>query len=291
MEQRPLAPSRIISAHEPSVVAVLVRELALLYAQGLALGDADPLRILNVQTPPKFDPRSREWGVGQREDGDYVLVVCHEGEVEWSLFPGILPLAHSHPYEVGFVNAAVGAGNLQHDVAFGQGIHLLNLINELLTLPAGVVDYTASLTRLLPSNQDIRANYAVGGRLGLRELLFTPYRYDSHQGTLSIDPAHPGLVITFGPALGVRRQTIPEVIAGYHEVVSLFVSPIAIGYGLPNHLTQIWSGWLTCGWADQAGGMALCSAPPPGRAQSASRPEVEEAVSRMGRKIPPSAMP
>jgi hypothetical protein len=291
MEQRPLAPSRVISAHEPSVVAVLVRELALLYAQGLALGDEDPLKILKVQTPPQFDPRSREWGVGQREDGgDYVLVVCHEGEVDWSLFPGILPLAHSHPYEVGFVTAEHGAGNLDHDVAFRQGIHLLNLINELLTTP-GVVEYTASLTRLVPSNQDIRANYAVGGRLGLRELLFTPYRYDPHRGTLSIDQAHPGLVITFGPALGVRQQTIPEVIRGYQEVVGLFVSPIAIGYGLPNHLTQVWSGWLRCGWADQAGGMALSSAPPPERARAASRPEVEEAVSRMGRKIPPSAIP
>jgi hypothetical protein len=290
MEQRPLAPSRVISANKPSVVAVLVRELALLYAQGLALGDMDPLRILDVQTPPDFDPRSREWGVGRREDGQYVLVVCHEGEVEWSLFPGILPLAHSHPYEVRFVTATGGVGNLQHDVAFGQGIHLLNLINEL--LPAdGVVEFTAALPRLVPSNQDIRANYAVGGRLGLPELLFTPYRYDSEKGTLSIDKRHPGLVITFGPALGVRRETIPERIRGYQEVVSLFVSPIAIGYGLPNHLTQVWSGWLRCGWADQAGGMSLSSAPPPERAQAASRPEVEEAVVKMGRTIPPSAMP
>lgn len=64
----------------------------------LAAGEPQALRVLGIEPPRGFDPRTTEWGLGRRtSDGAIVLVRGGKGEVAWSHFPGIEPLAHSHP--------------------------------------------------------------------------------------------------------------------------------------------------------------------------------------------------
>jgi hypothetical protein len=271
------------------VVSVLTPELALLYAQSLALGDRGPLDLLEVATPSSFNPATREWGVGQRENGEHILVIGQQGEVDWRLFPRVLPIAHSHPFEPTFVASNDAAPVLEHDVPFRKGIQLVALINELLA-NGGVVEFARALTRLLPSNQDVRSNYRAGGEYGQEELLFTPYRFDVQQGILTVAATSPGILVHFGPALGVRSQDIPIQIRGYQEIVSQFIAPVRIGHGPPKGSVELWRGWLSCGWTDQAG-MTMSANPPPNHAQARRRMQVEAAVRAMGRTIPDSVVP
>ena len=64
----------------------------------LVFGEAEALRLMGIEPPPGFDPRTTEWGLGRRKsDGEVVLVRGDAGEVNWGHIPEIEPLAHSHP--------------------------------------------------------------------------------------------------------------------------------------------------------------------------------------------------
>jgi hypothetical protein len=290
-QQHPTVPIDL-PLDKPSVVAVLVRELAVLYAQGMALGDSAPLDVLGLHRPTTFDPSTREWGVGMRGDHHYSLVVSNQGDVDWKLFPDLLAIAHSHPRDLAFVHATDDGPNLQNDVRFSHGIQVTNLLNELLALGVNaVVDHARAMTHLMPSNQDVRANYRTGGEYGQEELLFVPYRYDVTAGTMSLIAPNPAIVVHFGPALGVRQTVLPTPLRGYSDIVSQFISPIRIGYGVPSKPTLLWKGWLQCGWGDASAGMTLAGNQPPMFANAKSRKEIEAEVKLMGIKIPDHITP
>jgi hypothetical protein len=275
--------------NQPSVIATLLTELAMLYAQGLALGQNEPLDILGLQRPPHFQTATREWGVGGLDAHHCALVISNQGDVDWKLFPQCLPLAHSHPIDAGFVNAGAGAGLLNHDVGFNQGIDLLALIGELIQLPSPVVDFSAALTRIVPSNQDVRANYRLSADHAIEEVLFLPYRYHVANGTLSLGANDPGLMVHFGPVLGIPKA-IPQQIGSYSDIVTSFIAPIRISHGIPKAPVQIWTGWLQCGWGDQ-GGMTLSAGQPASFGAARTRTAIEDAVKQAGVQIPVSALP
>ena len=68
----------------------------------LANGKTDSLPQLGIEVPPGFDPTKNEWGLGRRTDVatgqvSYVLIKGEDGAVNWEGFPGVEPIAHSHP--------------------------------------------------------------------------------------------------------------------------------------------------------------------------------------------------
>jgi hypothetical protein len=68
----------------------------------LADGKTSSLGLLGIEVPPGFDPTKNEWGLGRRVDvttGEvsYVLIKGEDGAVNWEGFPGVEPIAHSHP--------------------------------------------------------------------------------------------------------------------------------------------------------------------------------------------------
>ncbi|WP_224367838.1 eCIS core domain-containing protein [Hyalangium versicolor] len=60
-------------------------------------GDPEGFRVLGVEMPEGFDPRTVEWGLGQLPDGSFIVIRGHGGYVDWAPFPGVKPVAHSHP--------------------------------------------------------------------------------------------------------------------------------------------------------------------------------------------------
>ncbi len=77
-------------------------ETAFKVLRDLADGKTSSLGLLGVEVPPGFDPTKNEWGLGRRVDvatGEvsYVLIKGEDGAVNWEGFPGVEPIAHSHP--------------------------------------------------------------------------------------------------------------------------------------------------------------------------------------------------
>ena len=86
----------------------------------LAAGDRSALKNLGLEKLPKgFDPRSVEWGLGVLPDGKYVIVRGDAGVVDWTPFPEVRALAHSHPYRASKVLKADGGE---------VGIHILDMV-------------------------------------------------------------------------------------------------------------------------------------------------------------------
>ncbi|HWO20083.1 MAG TPA: hypothetical protein VNO30_14955 [Kofleriaceae bacterium] len=95
----------------------------------LARGDRRALAELGVSALPKgFDPRGVEWGLGRLPDGTYVLVRGHHGEVDWSPFPEVVPIAHTHSLRHDKLLAADGGTPGIHidDLALGRGANAQN---------------------------------------------------------------------------------------------------------------------------------------------------------------------
>ena len=63
----------------------------------LAVGDASAFAALGVKTPKGYDSRTNEWGLGEMPDGTFIIIRGEGLAVDWSPFPGVRPIAHSHP--------------------------------------------------------------------------------------------------------------------------------------------------------------------------------------------------
>ncbi len=61
----------------------------------LAAGDTAAVAELGIDLKGKST--EVEWGLGRQWDGKIVVVIGAHGDIDWSKFPGIQPLAHSHP--------------------------------------------------------------------------------------------------------------------------------------------------------------------------------------------------
>ena len=76
-------------------------ETAVRIMRDLADGRTDSLRELGIEVPQGFDPTKNEWGLGRLTEPNgkvsYVLIRGEAGAVNWGGFPGIEPVAHSHP--------------------------------------------------------------------------------------------------------------------------------------------------------------------------------------------------
>lgn len=119
--------------------------------QGLAAGDPNALSPLGVGTlPAGFPTNGVEWGLGQLGDGRCFVIRGQAGAVDWSPFPGVTPLAHSHP-----LRPIASQGGKTVDQVFA--------------------DQTLA-TRILPSNSDIRMMAQQGVPL---HLVHTPYRFEA----------------------------------------------------------------------------------------------------------------
>jgi hypothetical protein len=66
----------------------------------LSMGDAEAFRVVGIEPPAGFDPRVKEWGLGQRQDGTWVLVEGGADAVNWGRVPGVRSRGHVHPIEV-----------------------------------------------------------------------------------------------------------------------------------------------------------------------------------------------
>lgn len=111
----------------------------------LARGEVGALRVVGIEPPPGFDPRSCEWGLG-KQGGKVVLIKGGKGAVDWSMIPGVEDIGHTHPYldpETGNARALKG-----HD---GKGTL------DLGRLKAGDVPSTMfiDLIHLFPSTSDL----------------------------------------------------------------------------------------------------------------------------------------
>jgi len=122
----------------------------------LSAGEAEAFRVVGVEPPPDFDPRVKEWGIGQREDGSWVLVEGGADAVNWGQVPGVKARGHSHPLEL----------NGQPRYLKGTGGRKFITIDELRTGKAPPDDLMA----LCPSGSDL----AMAARDG-KHLVATPY--------------------------------------------------------------------------------------------------------------------
>ena len=93
-----------VAAGEPgynSVVGHVDSEAAgVALMQRLMRGDVEALAEIGYTSKGKFDPSSREWGLGKLGK-KYVIVAGEHGAVDWRAVAGIEPIGHSHPLDEG----------------------------------------------------------------------------------------------------------------------------------------------------------------------------------------------
>ncbi len=163
----------------------------------LAAGEAEALRVVGVEAPEGFDPRTTEWGLGKRSDGSYVLVRGGRGEVNWDALPDVEPVSHAHPLR---------------DPITGALRELVGSTSDR-TISADLTDATQTdLVYFTPSSSDVE--HVV--RTGLAHVVHTPYVYLGG-----------GRIGNPGP--GVMGDTVDIVIDGAERVGMLSEdSPIVI---------------------------------------------------------------
>lgn len=125
----------------------------------LSMGDAEVLRVVGIEPPANFDPRVKEWGLGQRADGSWVLIEGEGGAVNWGQLPGIRPRGHVHPIEI------TVRGQRQQRLLQGPGGREYITVDELVSGQAG-----GASMYLCPSGSDL----AMAAREG-RHMVATPY--------------------------------------------------------------------------------------------------------------------
>ncbi|MBL8622260.1 MAG: hypothetical protein JNK64_13185 [Myxococcales bacterium] len=72
--------------------------------QRLMRGDPTALAEVGFHREGKFDPASREWGLGKLGN-KYVLIAGEHSTVDWTVVEGVEPIGHSHPRDRFRVNA------------------------------------------------------------------------------------------------------------------------------------------------------------------------------------------
>lgn len=112
--------------------------------QRLAAGDLDALKGVGIERlPDDFPPNSLEWGLGQKPNGELVIIRGQRMAVAWNGdLDGIVALAHSHPY-IPRQNKLVTPK--EHAA---EGITFRTLLEQ----PQA---HEANIVHLLPSGQDV----------------------------------------------------------------------------------------------------------------------------------------
>jgi hypothetical protein len=103
----------------------------------LAAGDRTALAGLQVELPEDLATNDIEWGLGRTEDGRIIVILGGPKDVNWAGLPGVVALAHSHPFSAeGALQSVDDSGSL--------------------ALDALIARENNDLIRLLPSAADIR---------------------------------------------------------------------------------------------------------------------------------------
>jgi hypothetical protein len=117
-------------------------------------------------------------------------------------------IAHSHPLDQAFVTGPVedpSGGEIPHaGVPFNEGIPIITLLQTVVQHGC-FLDVVPAITKVLPSNQDIRANYLTGAGA---ENLYLPYRLND-AGQLSVEGNDPAIVVNFGPVRAILANPLP----------------------------------------------------------------------------------
>lgn len=100
-----------IAAGEPGYNAVVghvaSEEAGVRLMQRLMRGDVTALAEFGYTSKGKFDPSSREWGLGKLGK-KYVIVAGEHGAVDWSAVAGVESIGHSHPIDEGRLQRQAG---------------------------------------------------------------------------------------------------------------------------------------------------------------------------------------
>jgi hypothetical protein len=147
--------------------------------RGLASGDKAVADELGVEgLADDFDPAELEWGLGERPDGEMVVIKGQAGGVDWGPHPDLTARAHSHPFH---------EGRELVDVDPATGGHKIDDIVEGATGKRTAEGRDQNRVRLMPSPRDV-AYMADNGIDG--HVVHTPYR---HVGDGVIANPKPGM--------------------------------------------------------------------------------------------------
>jgi hypothetical protein len=197
--------------------------------------------------PDSYDPREREWAIGLDQScGRIVLVMGSGADIDWPKLPHCQPISHSHPLDTEFMtgNKPLPFG-LKKDV-WDRGVKLEDLIQEMFSqgVPDPSPSWANTMVALLPSDQDMRANYLTDAG---KEVLYTPYRWNSGTKKMTVARGDAPIVIEFGPvkaALVKGAKRGPGV--NDSDLYRKFVGRMIIKGGQDT----IWDGWISCSWRE-----------------------------------------
>ncbi|HTM20014.1 MAG TPA: hypothetical protein VL172_05895, partial [Kofleriaceae bacterium] len=185
-----------------------------------ALADGSPEALASIgidRFSDGFDPRTIEWGLGRRADGKFVVVRGHEAYVDWTDYPDLVPVSHSHPLRSLVGHGPDGAISLKHIIAdYGNGM--------------GRGAGRHNLIKLFPSAADV----ALMGRSKIDgHVVHTPYVARMVNGELVI--ANPVAGET-GSSAVVFTIGQPEIV-GYEGMTPVYRSTLKILVG--EHVQEI----------------------------------------------------
>lgn len=131
----------------------------------IANGDAAALREIGIPDVPQgYDPRAREWGLGRRSDGSFVIIQGDSGAVTWSglIRNGITPIGHSHPFssQMALPGGAVRVGEILGNQRLVERI--LPSGADITTLGRNGVDYHELHTPFVDAGNGAIANPTPG---------------------------------------------------------------------------------------------------------------------------------
>lgn len=184
--------------------------------RGLAEGDPHAYARIGLDAPnrDRFQPNEVEWGLGRRGK-EYIIIKGDHGAVDWTNFPGVVAVAHTHPFR---------GGKGLKDLGPDQTVPFQSLLPGS-NLTAGKLH---NVTVVFPSAADI---VFMGSRGIDGHIVHTPYRIKIVDGKpMLMNPTHAG----------------PEATALSFEIGK----PELVGYYEGNHDTPVYKSRLK---ADAAG--------------------------------------
>jgi len=177
-----------------------------------------------VTPPPNYTPSGREWGLGRRPNGQYVIIQGETGGVTWEVLmknEHVVPLAHTHP-------------NLPSRVLQKPGVTIQELLQPRFSFDA---------MHVLPSVEDFGFAAKHGGGAHVVE---TPY---SGVGGTAVGNAGVGHPITFR----ISDASTPGFLRGEGMVHTATLEMVVNGQ-------VVWSGRV---WARGAASVPVIQAAQP----------------------------